>query len=113
MSITAIFSWVLSLLSSIPVLGPYLAVAMQWAVALSGIVTALVAIWHAVVLAVGALAKLPGLSGLAGLAASLSTDDTAVEGFVNTYILPLLSQLSLLPLPAVKAQVKQLPQTKV
>lgn len=107
MTFASILQWVLTLLGSIPAVGPYLVIAMNWAVPAAGIVTALVAVWHAVILAIVALAKIPVLSSLSGLANSLTTDDTAVEGFVNTYILPVLNQLSMLPLPQLKQGVYQ------
>ncbi len=102
MSFASILQWVLTLLGSIPAVGPYLVIVMNWAVPLSGVITALVAVWHAIVLAMSALANIPALAGLKKYANALSTDDTAVEGFVNTYILPVLSQLSMLPLPKMK-----------
>ena len=95
----------LSFLAQIPVVGTWLAAIVSYAIPASAVVTALVALWHALVLALVALAQVPGLSGLAGIANTLKTDDDAVEGFVSTYILPVLKQLSLLPLPAVKASV--------
>ena len=102
MDFMSILQWVLSFLNSIPAIGPYLVIVMNLAVPLSGIVTALVAVWHAVVLFLMALSKLPALSGLANFANTLSTAETTAEGYINTYVFPVLRQFSMLPLPKMK-----------
>lgn len=92
---------VLGFLTSVPYVGTFLAAVVGYALPLSAVVTALVAVWHAVVIAMGVLAMVPALKGLAPLANTLKTDDAAVTGFVSTWLTPILNRLSLLPLPAV------------
>jgi hypothetical protein len=107
MSIISLFTSVLSILGSIPAIGPYLAIAVQWAAAASGIITAVVALWQAVVAALKGLAAVPGLTSLATLANALSQDETAVDGFLNQYVFPVLSQLSVIPLPKVTSVARK------
>lgn len=90
---------VLTFLAQVPYVGPVIAIIVKFALPLVAVVTAIVAVWHAVVLALQALAMVPGLQGLANLANSLKTSEDKVDGFVNTYILPALNRLSVLPLP--------------
>ena len=100
MNLNQILQLLLGVLNSIPAVGPYLVIVMNWIMPLAAIATSLVAVWHAVVLALQALAKLPALGGLQALADKLVTDDAAVESFLTTYLLPFLAQFSVLPLPA-------------
>lgn len=90
---------ILTFLVNVPYIGPVIAVVVQYALPAVTVVTAFVAVWHAVVLALSALAAVPGLQGLSNLANALKTDDNAVEGFVSTWIVPILDRLSVLPLP--------------
>ena len=93
---------ILQFLGGIPAVGPVLATIVTYALPAVAVITALVALWHAIVVCIGALAVVPGLQGLAGLAAKLSGADLKVDGFVKTYVLPFLNRLSMLPLPTKK-----------
>lgn len=99
-----LISSVLAFLAQIPVVGQWLAVIVSYAVPASVVITALVAVWHSLVLALVAMSQVPGLSGLSGLANTLKTSEDSVEGFINTYVMPVLKQLSLLPLPKQQQQ---------
>jgi hypothetical protein len=90
----------LTFLGNIPVVGHYLSLLVSFALPLTAVVTALVAVWHAVVGIVAAVAALPGMSKLQGLADSLKADEDKLVSFENSWILPILNRLSMLPLPA-------------
>jgi len=91
---------VLGFLGNVPFVGHYLALVIGYALPISGVITALVAVWHAVVALLGVLASVPGLSVLANVANALKTDTDAVDGFLAQWVTPILNRLSMLPLPA-------------
>lgn len=103
MSFASIVTFIVGILQGIPFLGPILAVIITYAMPVAGIVSAIVALWHGVVLALQALALIPAFSGLKNVATALQTDENAAETFINKWVLPLLDQLSLIPLPSVPA----------
>lgn len=103
MSFASIVSFIISILQGIPVLGPVLAVIISYAMPVAGIVSAIVALWHGVVLALQALALIPAFKGLSSVATALQTDENAADSFINTWVTPVLDQLSMIPLPSVPA----------
>lgn len=92
-----LISMLLGFLGSIPVVGSVLAVVAKFAIPASACVTALVAVWHAVVGVLTALSL--AVPSLAGVAASLKADEDTITSFENSWILPILNRLSLIPLP--------------
>lgn len=101
-------SWiapVFTFLAAVPVIGPILVKILAYALPASAVATAIVALWHATIGFMVALAAVPGLSGLSKVATELQTDENATDTFVNTYVLGILSQLSLIPVPKVAAPV--------
>jgi hypothetical protein len=96
---------VVQMISSVPVVGKFLAPVLGVLVGASAVVTALVGVWHAVVSAITALAALPGLSGMAGLAKSLQADSAVIDADSNQ-LLSWIERFSAIPVP----QVAQKPQ---
>jgi hypothetical protein len=82
--------------------GKVLAIVIAVAGGLSGVVTALVMLWHAVVIVVKALSVMPGLSALAKVSDMLSADEQKISDFSQGKILPVLNRLSAVQLPAAK-----------
>lgn len=96
-----LITMLLGFLGNIPLVGGILAKVVVFALPASAVVTALVAVWHAVVGVVSALSV--AFPSLAGLAASLKADEDKITSFSNSWILPILNRLSLLPLPKAPA----------
>lgn len=88
--------------ASIPVVGKYIAIAMGFVIALSAVANSIVVVWHSLVIFMKGLASIPGLSGLQSLADSMVTSEKAIDDFVNGKLLPLLNQISSIPLPKEK-----------
>jgi hypothetical protein len=99
MDVVSIVNFLVQLLSNIPVVGHFLAVVMPYLLSLPVVASALVGLWQAIVVCLQALSQVPGLSGLSGLAASLQADEASINSFEQNYILPILNQLSAIPLP--------------
>jgi len=97
-----ILSMVVQIVNQIPVLGPYLVLMVKIVGIVSGVISALVALLHAVVIALQGLAKVPGLEKVAVIADKLSHNEEAASGILNKYVFPILAQLSVIPLPKPK-----------
>lgn len=99
------FQYALSFMSSLAASNSTLAHVLYYAItiatyALTGI-NALTAFWAALVALFTAMSSIPGLSFLATWASTLSEDEATVSSFENSFLLPLLNQLSITPLPTV------------
>ena len=99
MDVMSIITYLVGLLGSIPVVGHFLAIALPVAAALPIAVSAFVALWHAVVMMIAALAGIPGLQGLKNIADSMKAKEDNVSSFANGKLLPLLNRISAIPLP--------------
>lgn len=97
-SLDQIINMVLSVLSLIPGVGTWLADIAQIAISVSVAVSALVASARAFILLADALAKVPGLGFLANISAALKKGEEDGEGFINTWIIPILDRLSIIPM---------------
>lgn len=95
----SLISGVLQMVSHLPLVGHYASVIIGAAVALSAVVTALIGVWHSIVLLAHALAQVPGLQGLQKLADALKADEDSINSYANGFLLPLLDRLSAVPLP--------------
>jgi hypothetical protein len=94
----SIVTSVLQMAAGVPAIGKVLAVVLGALVGVSAVVTALVAIWHAAVALVTAVATIPGLSGLAALAKSMQADSAVVDADSNQ-LLSWVERLSAIPVP--------------
>lgn len=103
MDIISIILGLLPMVASYGAVGKILATIIAVAGGLSGVVTALVAMWHALVLVLQALSILPGLSSLASLAQALAADEAKITSFSQGTLLPLLNRLSAVQLPTSKS----------
>lgn len=99
MDVVSVIQIIVGIVSQIPAVGPYIALVLPYLLALPVLVTSFVALWHAVVMFVKGLSAIPGLSILVGIADVLSADEQLVDDFAKGKLLPILSQLSSLPLP--------------
>lgn len=99
MQLLLTLSNLLGSLASIPAVGKILATVVAGGAALILVVNALVAIWHSVVILLNALAAVPGLSGLGGIASSMLAEEAVISDFAKGKILPILAQISALPVP--------------
>lgn len=102
MSLDNLLPMLVGLMSAIPVVGGILAKIIMIAAPLTVAVTALVALWHALVVFVSALAVMPGLEGLKTISEKLKASEEQATGFVHNYILPILNRLSMIPIPEKK-----------
>lgn len=93
------FAAIIAFLMSVPVVGPWVAIALKVLLPLSVIATAVVALAHATIAVMKAMALIPGLAGLSALSDKLKVKADAAEGFFNTKVKPILDRLSLIPLP--------------
>lgn len=82
-------------LMNIPVVGHVLTVIVGIAVLLPPALTALVAVWHALVLTFKALGAIPGLSFLNSLSNFFSVNEPAFQGFLTK----LIDYIALIPVP--------------
>lgn len=96
-------SAILAFLGNIPAVGPVIATILSYALPVSAVATAIIACWHGLVGLVVALSMVPGLHGMKPLADKLKLAATPVDSFINTWIVGLLKQLSLLPAPQQKS----------
>jgi hypothetical protein len=96
--------YMISMAMAIPVIGPYVVIAMKIALGASAVVTAIVAMAHAAIAVLKALSMMPFLSmiHLDKLADKLKAKTEGAEGFYMTKIHPILNRLSLIPIPAKK-----------
>lgn len=102
MDLVAMIPAILKFLSEIPSVGPIVSKIMAVIAVIGivpGIATAFVAAWHALVMFLQALSMIPGLARLAPLASVLKADEDKLVSFENGVLLPLVQQLSVLPLP--------------
>ena len=99
MDVVSIIQIIIGLAGSVPVVGHYLAIILPYAMALPVLVTSFVALWQAVVVFLGALGSIPGLSFLSSISAVLAADEQKVNDFAQGKLLPILNQLSAIPLP--------------
>lgn len=102
MNIMSFVSWLLGLVGSIPAIGPVLSFVVSTALCLIVLVNAFVAAWHGVIVVLNAIAAIPGLSGLKKVATSMTVDEAIIDDFAKNKILPLLSQISAIPVPKTK-----------
>ena len=103
MNLMNLLPTILAMLAAIPAVGPILAKIVSVAAPVSAGVTALVACWHAVVVALAGLAHVPGLSKLQGAADFFKTTEDKIASFEHGWLMPILDQLSMIPLPTVVA----------
>lgn len=101
-SVISSIASVLQMVSGIPAVGKYIAVALGVLVGLSALVTALVGFWHGLVSVISALAAFPGLQGLQSLAGSLKADSAIVDADSNQ-LLSWIERLSAIPVPQAAA----------
>lgn len=97
-----ILSWIIGLLSSLASTGTFgksLAIFVAVVGGVSGLVSGLMLLWQAVIKILQALAIIPGLSSLAALAVKLQADEQSVSSWENSFLLPILNQLSAIPVP--------------
>lgn len=99
MDLISIVLGALPIIASYGAAGKVLAIAIAVAGGLSGVVTALVALWHALVLTIKALAVMPGLTSLSKLADTLAADEQKITDVSQGKILPILNRLSAVSLP--------------
>lgn len=92
----------LQFLSGMPSVGPILVKVLGFVLGASVIVTALFAVWKAVVAVMLAVANIGGMSGLKDLANKLSMEEDSAEGFFKGKVMPILDRLSLLAPPQQK-----------
>jgi hypothetical protein len=102
MSIISIVSTIVGFFGKIPAIGAALSVLVEASLALIVLVNAFVAAWHGVIVILNAFAAIPGLSGLSSVANSLAVDEKIVDDFAQNKILPILNQISAIPLPKLK-----------
>lgn len=107
MNFMNLFPTVLAMLAAIPAVGPILAKVVAIAVPVSAVATAIVAVWHACVVALAALAHIPGLSKLQGAADFFKTTEDKIVSFEKGWLMPILDQLSMIPLPVEKPKDPQ------
>lgn len=89
----------LSFIGQIPAIGHYLQIVVMVAVLASPVISALIAVWHAAVMVVSAMSLIPGLGALIDVASKMKANESIIDDFSKSKILPILSQLSMIPLP--------------
>jgi hypothetical protein len=99
MDIMALVVQILTFIGQIPVVGHYLQIVVEVALLAGPVVSALIAIWHAAVMSVQALSKIPGLSSLGDVATKMKANEDIIDDFSQSKILPILNQISSIPLP--------------
>ncbi len=99
MDVTSLITLILSLVGQIPVVGHLLVVVLPYLLAIPVLVTAFVGLWHAVVVFLKAVGQFPGLGGLSAVADSLQVEEKVIDDFTKNVLLPILNQLSSIPLP--------------
>jgi hypothetical protein len=99
MDVVSVVQIIIGLAASVPVVGTYLAIVLPYALALPLLVTSFVALWHAIVVFLSAVGAIPGLSSLSALGVKLSADEQIISDFSQSKLLPILNQLSAIPLP--------------
>lgn len=99
MDLMTIVSYMMGMLASIPVIGAFLAKVMPYLAAIPVAVSAFVAVWHAIVLALKAVAMIPGLSKMGAVAEMLAAKEEKITSFQNGTLLPVLNRLSAVPIP--------------
>lgn len=100
-SILNVVQMLVGYFGSIPAIGKYIAMALGLILSLGAVATAIVGMWHAVVVLLQALAGVPGLQGLMGVANSLKVQEDKLKDFENNKILPILNRLSAISLPKI------------
>lgn len=95
MDFIALLPAVYNMLMNIPVVGHVLTVIVGVVMFLPPVLTALVALWHALVLVFKALGAIPGLSFLTGIANFFSANEPAFQGFLTKVI----DWIALIPVP--------------
>jgi hypothetical protein len=100
MDLSQILAFIIGVVGNIPALGPVLVIIVKVAAIGSGLATAFVALWHSIVGFMQALAvQFPSLGSAAN---SMSHAGDGAESFLGKYVLPILNQLSVIPVPVVK-----------
>ncbi len=92
----------LQMLYGVPYVGPVAGAVLGLVLPISALMTAVVALWHGLVMLASALALIPGLQKMQGVATWLQTEDAVVQGVMAKWVKPVVDRLSLLPLPTVK-----------
>lgn len=93
----------LALMDKVPLIGHALGLVATYTVPVCGVLTAVLGLWHGLVLLLMALAKVPGLEKLAPIAEKLKVVDDGADSVWKKYVLPLMDRLSMLPMPKKKA----------
>lgn len=99
MTIAQIVLGVLGMISGLPAIAQPVAYVVAILIPVGAAATTVVAVLHAVVLALEAVAKIPGCTKIQKIADTLSADVDVAGNLVNNDIAPFIQQLSLLPLP--------------
>lgn len=98
-AILGIITQLLGWLQGIPMIGQIASVVVGVVTVLTMLVNGFVLAWHGLVVLMASLAQIPGLSGLQSLSDSLKADETKIDDFANNVLLPILNQLSAIPIP--------------
>lgn len=99
MDVVQLLISLLGSVGSFPPIAKYLAYVVLGAGALQGIVTGLVGLWHSLVLFFNGLAKLPYLGFFQKVADFLSTEEAVFASVSSSWLIPILTQLSAIPVP--------------
>lgn len=86
-------------MGGVPMVAKILAIVVMVAGLLSALVSALIALWHAVVGVLLAVGAFPKMQSVAALAAKLQVEEQKVDDFANNKLIPILNRLSVIPLP--------------
>lgn len=99
MDFISIIVGALPVIASYGAAGKVVAIVIAAAGGLSGLVTAIVALWHAVVLVMKAIAIMPGLGAMSKVSDMLAADEQKIDDFSQGKLLPILNRLSVVSLP--------------
>lgn len=100
-SVLNVISMLIGYFGSVPSVGKYIAIGLSVILSLGAVATAIVGMWHGIVVLLQALASVPGLQGLKGVADSMKIQEDKINDFENNKILPILNRLSAISLPKV------------
>lgn len=98
-AVLSVVSMLISYFGGMPSVGKYMALGLSIIVSLGAVATAIVGMWHGLVVLLQALASVPGLQGLKGVADSMKVQEDKIKDFENNKLLPILNRLSAISLP--------------